>query len=173
MWLGYHTRKLGPLTPQTTANANADIVTISHLPPHLQWQILTPPLSFHISPPSPCHVEHLHGRRSIQAVGATHIPTISDSTLLCSTSLAYRWLPMSLTIFALCMRIRAPFCPAAIVDAEHLLGLRRKASSTTRQRHRNGRQRRDNNQLTSNGNGDAMEGVTVMRRRRRLKARQR
>ncbi len=41
------------MMPETTANANADVVAISHLPPHLQWQILTPPLSFHSSPPSP------------------------------------------------------------------------------------------------------------------------
>ena len=27
-----------PPPPQTTANANADIVAISHLPPHLQWR---------------------------------------------------------------------------------------------------------------------------------------
>ena len=69
---------LGPLTLQTTANINADIVAISHLPPHLQWQILTPPLSFHSSSSSPCRAERLQGRRSIQAMGATYILNCSS-----------------------------------------------------------------------------------------------
>ena len=64
---------LGPSMPQTTANANADVAATDHLPPHLQWQILTPPLSFHSSSSSLCRVECLRGRQSIQAIGATHI----------------------------------------------------------------------------------------------------
>ena len=74
-------------------------MTIINAPPQL-LQLL----------PSLCCAECLRGQRSIQAMGATHILTISHSTLLCGTSSASRWLPMSLMIFTLCMRIHQLFC---------------------------------------------------------------